>query len=191
MSAIDRWRKWQPSEEKFEKSPGCEPPKPPQPTFEGFEGTTLGQLQDFSVGVTEASDAWREDFNRWKAENCAHSEGRDDSGAIGYLWVDFCEWAVEHGSVPCQRRTFERLLQDAAFPLKDGMAAGLLLRADLEAVLRDDGAGGVRADLSAEPQLRVGNAIGPARLRLSGVTVLRSSDFKRLIAMLNLTMRRF
>jgi hypothetical protein len=90
-----------------------------------------------------------------------------------------------------QRRTFERLLQDAAFPLKDGMAAGLLLRADLEAVLRDDGAGGVRADLSAEPQLRVGNAIGPARLRLSGVTVLRSSDFKRLIAMLNLTMRRF
>src|SRR5271157_3919785 len=36
------------SDEKFDESPGCEPPKPSEPTFEGFEGSTSGQMQNFS-----------------------------------------------------------------------------------------------------------------------------------------------
>ncbi|MGC1361018.1 MAG: hypothetical protein WA826_07580 [Silvibacterium sp.] len=64
MVAIDRWRKWRPSDEKFEESHGCEPPKPPKPTFEGFEGSTSGQIQNLSERVLDAPDAWREDFAR-------------------------------------------------------------------------------------------------------------------------------
>lgn len=43
-----QWRNWRPSDEKFEESPECEPPKPSEPTFEGFEGSTSGQVQNFS-----------------------------------------------------------------------------------------------------------------------------------------------
>lgn len=135
MLAIDRWRKWRPSDEKFDESPGCEPTKPPEPTFEGFEGSRSGKMQDFSDRPPDAPDAWREDFARWRAENCIRREGREDSAGIGCLWVDFCEWAVGCDSVPCARGTFERLLQDAGFLCAEGMTAGLLLKVDLEAAL--------------------------------------------------------
>jgi hypothetical protein len=42
---------------------------------------------------------------------------------------------MAHDAVPCTRLTFERLLQYAGFPLKDGLACGLVLKVDLEAVL--------------------------------------------------------
>lgn len=137
MFAIDRWRNWRPPEERFDESPGCEPPKPSEPTFEGFEGATSEQMQDFSdVSPEHDPAAWRQDFNRWRNVRCVSRTGYEDSGGIGCLWVDFCEWAIKNNSVSCQRRTFERLLEDAGFPLKDGMTAGLILRPDLEAVLR-------------------------------------------------------
>lgn len=135
MVTIDRWRNWQPSNEKFGTSPECEPPKPPKPTFEGFEGSISEQTQNFSDRPPDAPDAWREDFSRWKIENCVHRDGREDWGGVGCLWVDFCEWAVSNDSVPCQRATFERLLEEAGFSCAEGMVAGLLLRADLEAVV--------------------------------------------------------
>ena len=80
-------------------------------------------------------DAWRQDFTLWRAERCVSRQGYEDSGGISFLWIDFCEWAAGCDSVPCTRRTFERLLSDAGFRCADGMAAGLLLRVDLEAVL--------------------------------------------------------
>jgi hypothetical protein len=77
--------------------------------------------------------AWKEDFDRWRAENCAYREGRDDWGGIGCLWVAFCEWAVKHDSVHCERQTFERLLADDGYRCVEGMVAGLVLKVDLEA----------------------------------------------------------
>ena len=132
MLAIDRWRKWQPSDKKLDESPGYEPSKPSEPTFGGFEGSDSRKIQNFSESVPDAPQAWREDFARWEAENCIHREGRDDWGGIGCLWVDFCEWAVSHNSVRCDRRTFERLLADDGFRCAEGMVAGLVLRVDLD-----------------------------------------------------------
>jgi hypothetical protein len=135
MLAIDRWRKWQPWDKKFDDFPGYEPSKPSETTFEGFEGSHPEQMQTFSEPVADAPEIWRKDFARWKAENCIHREGRDDWGGIGCLWVDFCEWAVEHDSVDCDRRTLERLLADDGHRCVEGMVAGLVLRVDLDAAL--------------------------------------------------------
>jgi hypothetical protein len=135
MLTIDRWRNWRPSDEKFSEFSRCEPPKPPEPTFESFEGSILGKIPNFSdVPPEDDPAAWSEDFARWQAENCIHREGWDDWGGIGSLWVDFCEWTVGRDSVPCTRRTFERLLDDAGFLCSEGMVSGLILRADFDAV---------------------------------------------------------
>jgi hypothetical protein len=67
-------------------------------------------------------------------ERCAHREGKDDWGGVGVMHVDFCEWTVNHESVPCTRETFETLLRDAGFFVVNGMARGLFLRADLWAI---------------------------------------------------------
>jgi len=48
MLAIDRWRKWRPSDEKFDESPGCEPTKLTEPAFGGFVSSSPGQMQNFS-----------------------------------------------------------------------------------------------------------------------------------------------
>ena len=137
MLAIDRWRNWRPSDEKFEDSPGCEPPKPSEPTFEGFEGSTSEQIQNFCESDDPDHDtaAWWQDFNRWRAERCIRREGREDWGGVGYLLVDFAEWCAAHDAVPATRRIFERLLSDAGVEIQNGMARGLVLKLDLEAVL--------------------------------------------------------
>jgi hypothetical protein len=137
MLAIDRWRKWRPSDKKFSETSRCEPSKPSEHTFEGFEGSTVGQMRDFSDAPSDHDPAaWREDFAGWRVESCIHREGRQDSGGIGCLWVDFCEWTVGRDSVPCPRRTFERLLEDAGLLVVDGLVSGLILRSDLWAVSR-------------------------------------------------------
>lgn len=137
MLTIDRWRKWRPLDEKSNESLGCEPPKPSEPTFEGFEGFTSRQIQNFSDILPDHDPAaWREDFARWMAESCIQREGRDDWGGIGCLLVDFAEWCIAHEAVPCQRTLFETLLEEAGFRCADGMAAGIVLKVDMEAVLR-------------------------------------------------------
>lgn len=135
MLAIDRWRNWRPSEERFDESPGCEPPKPSEPTFEGFEGSTSGQMQNFSDRPPAAPDAWLGDFNRWRAERCVSRSGYEDAGSVACMLVNFAEWCIAHDAVPARRETFEALLRDAGFPLMDGLACGLVLKVDLEAVL--------------------------------------------------------
>jgi hypothetical protein len=73
--------------------------------------------------------AWAEDFHRWMLERCVW---RDRCfGGIGALHTSFCEWAISSHSVPCQRKTFERLLADAGFLVADGLVSGLISKADL------------------------------------------------------------
>lgn len=55
-----------------------------------------------------------------------------------YAWlivhqiIGFLVWERTHDrGVPCQRVAFERLMQEAGFRLRDGEAAGLLLKAEL------------------------------------------------------------
>jgi hypothetical protein len=83
-------------------------------------------------GPEHDPEAWRIDFCLWLSRNAIHREGYDDSGGIQFLWVDFCDWAITHESVPCLRSTLERLLIDAGYELRDGMVLGLILRSDLK-----------------------------------------------------------
>jgi hypothetical protein len=141
MLAIDRWRKWRPSDEKFEEFPECEPSKPSEPTFEGFEGSTSGQMQNLSDAPPDHDPAaWREDFARWRAERCVSRQGYEDSAGIGCLLVDFAEWCCAHDAVPCQRAVFEMLLNEGGFRCAEGMATGIVLKVDLEAALRSQAA---------------------------------------------------
>lgn len=78
--------------------------------------------------------AWRTDFNLWRVEHSISRPGCDDAGGIRCLWGDFCDWAIQHHSVPCTHPTFKRLLIDAGFELRDGMVLGLVLREDYESV---------------------------------------------------------
>jgi hypothetical protein len=79
--------------------------------------------------------AWAEDFARWMQERCARREGQEDSGGVGVLHLDFVQWSVDQNNVPCTRRTFETLLRDNEVFVANGMARGLVLIADLRAIL--------------------------------------------------------
>jgi hypothetical protein len=130
MLTINRWRNWRASDEKIEESPRNEPSKPPKPTFEGFDGSVSPEMQIFSD-----PQAWQADFGRWRAERCVSRPGCEDSQSVGSLLLDFAEWCVGHRAVPADRQVFEQLLTGAGFLLKDGMAIGVILRMDLQAVL--------------------------------------------------------
>ena len=136
MLAIDRWRNWRPSDEKFEGSPGCEPTKPTKsskPTSVSFVGSVLSAIPNFCVpdGPDHAAAGWREDFNRWRAERCIRREGREDWGGVGRLLVDFAEWRAAHDAAPATRRVFERLLFDVGVEVQNGLARGLVFKVDL------------------------------------------------------------
>lgn len=135
MLTIDRWRKWRPSDEKFEESPGCEPPKPSEPTFEGFEGSTSGQMQNFSDAPPEHGPAeWRAPFAQWLDSVCVHDPRC--WGGVGRLHVAFCEWAIAQDDVPCTRFTFECLLRESGFVIDEivevALVSGLTFREDFE-----------------------------------------------------------
>ncbi len=138
MLASRRWRDWSPPESS-EKRPEHEPPKPPKPILSVLSVPTLAVSEKSSESdriPPDSPDAWRPDFARWRAERCVSRQGHDDIAGIGCLLVDFAEWCAAHDTVPCTRATFERLLTDAGFRCAEGMVAGLVLRVDLEAVLR-------------------------------------------------------
>jgi hypothetical protein len=149
--AIDRWRKWRPSDEKFAESLTYAPPNPPKPVFEGFEGSISGQMPNFSdtpdpgASLQEAEPAsipphdlaeWREPFDRWMNAVCV----RDPRcfGGVGCLHIAYCEWQVRRGGRACPRDTFERLLEGAGFLTGEVagvvLVSGLTFREDVDAV---------------------------------------------------------
>jgi hypothetical protein len=131
MLTIDRWRNWRPPEKNYGAPTRCVPPKPPEAAFEGFEGTDLGPIPEFWDAIPPQDPfAWKDDFGRWVKEHCVRRAGYDDWGGIGTLYVDFCEWTIDSGSVPCTRRTFEALLIDAGLRMADGLVSSLFLKVD-------------------------------------------------------------
>lgn len=99
--------------------------EPPQAAHEATEGMSI-----------HAPEAWRLNFARWRAERCVSRICYEDSAGIGCLLLDFAEWCTAHEAESCQRAKFEALLEEAGFRCAEGMAAGLVLKVDLEAVLR-------------------------------------------------------
>jgi hypothetical protein len=127
MQAINRWRNWKPTGEKFMDSSYPEVPKVPKPPSDTFGTSIPGQTKNFSDGVLAGgSAAWAEDFHRWALSNCVYRDRR--FGGIGALHTDFCRWTLSHDSVPCRDETFKRLLRDAGFFFADGLVYGLMLK---------------------------------------------------------------
>jgi hypothetical protein len=78
-------------------------------------------------------ESYMADFQIWIQQRCAQRQRHEDWGSVGSLLVDFCEWSVNRGEVPCSRDTLEKLLDDAGFVIVNGMARGLVLKVDLQA----------------------------------------------------------
>jgi hypothetical protein len=79
-------------------------------------------------------DAWVPDCERWIKTHCAADSRASQS--VGSLHVDFCEWTMRNGSVPCRRDVFEKLLGRLGVPCEDGFTQGLILGANLK-VMRE------------------------------------------------------
>ena len=134
MLAGRRWRDWNPPESN-EKSPENEPPKPPKPLSSVLSVPTLAiSAKSSDLSRTPAHDPaeWREPFARWLEVACVrYPRG---SGGIGCLHLRFCEWAIAHDEVPCNRLTFECLIREAGFVISDGLVQGLIRREVFEAL---------------------------------------------------------
>lgn len=133
MLAIDRWRRWRPSDEKSDESPECEPSKPPEPTFEGFDGSIPGEPQIVSAPADDP-EAWRQPFALWLQSACVRHWRV--SGGVGALHRAYCDWEITRDGVPCKRETFETLLRERGFTLRAFpgvlLADGLALWPDAE-----------------------------------------------------------
>ncbi len=91
------------------------------------EGDKSAPVQSPAV-ATEANKS--EDFTRWVLERCALRENHEDSQSVGSLQLDYIQWCYGHNTIPCSRETFEALLQDAGFVIRDSFAIGVILKAD-------------------------------------------------------------
>jgi hypothetical protein len=142
MQSIDRWRKWTPERKRnIEDSLEVELTKPTKPDSVSFVSAIPYQAPIIASASAVLADPtgmpaedpvyWREDFTKWKQEQCIQRSGYQDCGGVGPLYVNFCEWTVLHKSVPCMRLTFEQLLRGAALFVANGMVRGLVLREDL------------------------------------------------------------
>jgi hypothetical protein len=135
MKLDTRWLDWQPSTEKFEKSPGCELTELTEINFVSSVSPAPTQNQNF--GPHEADpEAYESGFDRWATSRCVFQDRC--WGGIGALHVDYARWCDWEGrDVPASRRTFERILLSQGLwreeDLRDGLIYGLLLRADWEA----------------------------------------------------------
>ena len=100
----------------------------------GVVGSRGLQTEDEPMSKDDPT-AWVNDFLRWRNGRCVSRPGMDDSISVSTLLVDFCEWCVNHDSVPSTRSIFEMLVDLDGHQIKDGKVRGILLRDDLEGVL--------------------------------------------------------
>ncbi|HWG21430.1 MAG TPA: hypothetical protein VG225_12940 [Terracidiphilus sp.] len=77
---------------------------------------------------------WRKPFVQWLDSACVLSSRC--FGGVGCLHIAFCEWEAGRGGVPCNRKTFERLLSELGFLIGEVrgvmLVSGLILREDFE-----------------------------------------------------------
>jgi hypothetical protein len=131
MRSIDRWRNWTPGKQISEEHRKTELTKPPKPSSVSFVSPTPRLVPIISPD----HEAWADDFRLWIRERCAQRHAHEDWGGVGALHVDFAEWSVARNEVPCTRPTFEALLRDAEFFIANVLVRGLVLKADLLAIL--------------------------------------------------------
>lgn len=141
MLASRRWRDWNPPAI-FRESPERELTKPTEPV----PSPLLSVLSVPSVPVSETNTSsasipphdsaeWRKPFSRWLDSACVRSPRC--FGSVACLHIAFCEWEPGRGGVPCNRDTFERLLEELGFLIGEVagvvLVSGLTFREDFEA----------------------------------------------------------
>jgi hypothetical protein len=135
-----KWLNWEPATQKLEKSAGTEltkltkPPteaqkleKSPGDSLTKLTKPSLASLVDRSMAAFDPSE-WEIEFHGWASTQCVLRDGC--FGGVGSLFVHFAEWCCKSGSVPCNRETFEWLLADQGFTVRDGLCCGLILARD-------------------------------------------------------------
>lgn len=83
-------------------------------------------------------ESWRAPFVQWLDSAC--SLRPRGFGGVAPLHVAFCEWEIARDGVPCNRETFERLLEELGFLTGEiegtMLVSGLMLRDDLDSLIR-------------------------------------------------------
>ncbi len=136
-----KWRDWNPPE-KFQESAKHELTKPTKPLSEPFLSVlavpVLGKSKTFDAPASippHDPAEWRKPFARWLHSACVRSPRC--SGGVARLHIAYCEWEIQQGGVPCTRETFERLLTELGFLVRDVagvvLVSGVTFRRDFEA----------------------------------------------------------
>ena len=135
MLATNRWRNWNPSEEKFDTRTEAEPTKPTKATSVSFVSSISGNIPNFSDRPTDDPEAWREDALRFIAAKCSYHPRW--FGGVKVMHRVFCDWQIARNEVPCSLDTFTRLLGNLGLFVGeiDGvtLVSGLALEEDVEA----------------------------------------------------------
>ena len=137
MKLDTHWLDWQPSTEKFKKSPEKEPSKPSEPGFEGFEGVDSTHIQTF-FPLEAQPEAYEEGFDRWIKARCIFRDGA--LWGLGALHGDYAIWCDKVGrEVPGSLHAFKWLIRESGFRITDdGLVYGVVLIGDLR-LLRSAG----------------------------------------------------
>lgn len=121
MQASRRWRDWKPPE-KIQDSHTHELTKltetQPERVLSVLSVDSLAGAKRNapSASVPEHDpEEWRKPFARWLAVACMRSARC--SGGVGCLHLEYCNWEVRQGGVPCTRNTFELLLKEHGIQL--------------------------------------------------------------------------
>jgi hypothetical protein len=121
-----RWLDWQPSDEKFGKSPGPEPTKTSKSISDVFVGADSAKNQNF-FSLEAVPGAYEDGFCRWLREQCTFVDRA--WWGIGALHRDYFAWCERTGAdVPGQLATFKILLRESGFTITDdNLVYGLAL----------------------------------------------------------------
>ena len=143
MQAINRWRNWKPTDEKFCESTRTEVSKVSKAGFATFDTAIPGQTQNFSPDprpemlaqvelMPDEVRLWDDAMHAWTKARCAFRE--KSWGSVSSLYVDHIEHAHQTGGMFApDRETFQAILMALGFQIHDGMVYGLILREDAEA----------------------------------------------------------
>lgn len=95
--------------------------KIPHPSYPSFAGMSMHDFRE-----------WTPELEAWIPQACTFLDRA--YGGVSALHTAFCDWCIQHRSVPCTRVVFEQLLEHQGFHLCDSLVHSLLLKVDVAAL---------------------------------------------------------
>ncbi len=130
-----KWLDWQPGDQIIEQTRESELTKLPKPISVSSVSTSCGDSEITSrprYARPHDPAAWREPLVEWLDSACVLH--RRCYCSVSSLHRAYREWEFSHDGVPCDRETFEQLLQERGFLIVGMMVSGLILREDFDGV---------------------------------------------------------